>query len=349
MVRSKISLFCAAAFALATSAVAFANSAAAQTAGPPQASKTLNTVKARGELRCGVIGTSPGFSLPDSKGVMRGIDADQCRAIAAAVFGDTSRIKWVVLSAPQRFTALQSGEVDVLLAQVTWTMTRDSQLGLQFASIYYYDGQAFIIKKSLAVDNVKGLNGATICMLASGTSELTVQEYFAANKMTYRPVVLADQEELRKAFLADRCDAYTSDASNLAGFKASRGDKGKDLVILPDRISADPLGTAVRNGDDQWFDIVRWTHYALVMAELNDITTENIDAFKKSQNPQIRRFLGEEGDLGATLGLDNKWAYNIVKSVGNFGQIWERNVIGVDRGLNNLWTKGGLQYTPPFR
>nr|WP_205826931.1 amino acid ABC transporter substrate-binding protein [Mesorhizobium zhangyense] len=328
-----------------------AGPAIAQTtaAAPPAPSKTLDAVKARGELICGVIGTSPGFSLPDSQGVMRGIDADQCRAVAAAIFGDASKVKWVMLSPQQRFTGLQSGEVDVLFANVTWTMTRESQLGMQFPNIYYYDGQAFIVKKSLGVDSAKGLNGASICMLTGGTSELTVQEYFSANSMTYTPVVLGEGEEARKAFLADRCDAYTSDGSSLAGFKASQGDKANELVILPERMTAEPLGGAVRKGDERWFDIVRWTHFALVTAELNGITSDNIDTFKASQDPRIRRFMGEEGDLGATLGLENNWAYNVVKAVGNLGQVWDRNVIGVDRGYNNLWTKGGLQYAPPFR
>jgi general L-amino acid transport system substrate-binding protein len=330
-------------------AAALSTAALAQTSEPAQPSKTLEAIKARGELLCGVIGTSPGFSLPDSQGVMRGIDADQCRAVAAAVFADAEKVKWVILSAQQRFPALQSGEVDLLFANVTWTMTRESQLGAQFPSIYYYDGQAFMVKASLGVDSALKLNGATICMLTGGTSELTVQEYFTANNMTYTPVIFSEGEEARKAFLAERCDAYTIDASSLAGFKASQGEAGKDLVILPERMTAEPLGAAVRKGDERWFDIVRWTHFALVNAEVLGITSENLDSFANSQDPRIRRFLGDEGELGATLGLDNKWAYNIVKSVGNFGQIWDRNVVGVDRGMNNVWSKGGLQYAPPFR
>jgi len=323
--------------------------AVAQTARPAPPSRTLDAIKARGELQCGVIGTSPGFSLPDSQGVMRGIDADQCRAIAAAVLGEAAKVKWIMLAPQQRFTGLQSGEVDVLFANVTWTLTRESQLGMEFPSIYYYDGQGFIVKKSANVSSIKGLNGASICMLTGGTSELTVQETFSAQGLTYTPVILGEGEEARKAFLADRCDAYTSDASALAGFKASQGAKSGDLVILPERMTAEPLGAAVRKGDERWFDIVRWTHFALVTAELNGITSDNIDTFKNSKDPRIRRFLGDEGELGATLGLDPKWAYNIVKAVGNFGQMWDRNVIGVDRGLNNVWTKGGLQYAPPFR
>jgi len=315
----------------------------------PASSPTLDAVKARGTLICGVIGTSAGFSLPDSQGVMRGIDADQCRAVAAATLGDAEKVKWVLLSPQQRFTGLQSGEVDVLFANVTWTMTRESQLGMQFPNIYYYDGQAFIVKKSLGVDSAKGLDGASICMLTGGTSELTVQEYFAANNMTYTPVIMSEGEEARNAFLADRCDAYSSDASSLAGFKARQGDKGDELVILPERMTAEPLGGVVRKGDERWFDIVRWTHFALVTGEVMGIDSKNIDTLKDSTDPRVRRFLGLEGDLGATLGLSNDFAYNVVKQVGNFGEMWDRNVIGVDRGLNNVWTKGGLHYAPPFR
>ena len=333
--------------ALMLTLAAFSLPTAAQT--PSQPSKTLEAVKSRGALLCGVIGSSPGFSLPDSQGIMRGIDADMCRAVAAAALGDASKVKWVMLSVQQRFPALQSGEVDVLFANLTWTLTRESQLGAVFTSIYYYDGQGFMVKKSLGVDSALKLNSATICILTGGTSELAVQEYFAANGMTYTPVIFSDGEETRKAFLANRCDAYTIDASALAGFKAAQGEAGKDLVILPERMTAEPLGAAVRKGDERWFDIVRWTHFALVTAEISGITSENIDSFAKSKDPRIRRFLGEEGGLGATLGLDDRWAYNIVKAVGNFGQIWGRNIVGVDRGLNNVWTKGGLQYAPPFR
>lgn len=312
-------------------------------------SPTLDAVKARGVLNCGVIGTSPGFSLPDSQGVMRGIDADQCRAIAAATLGDAEKVKWVMLSPQQRFTGLQSGEVDVLFANVTWTLQRQSQLGLAFPNIYYYDGQGFIVKKSLGVDSALGLDGATICMLTGGTSELTVQEYFSANKMTYKPVLLSEGEEARAAFLADRCDAYTSDASALAAFRSRQGDKAGDLVILPERMTAEPLAGAVRKGDERWFDIAQWTYYALVTAEILKIDSKNIDSFKASTDPRVRRFLGLEGDLGKTLGLSNDFAYTVVKQVGNFGEVWDRNIVGVDRGYNKVWTDGGMHYAPPFR
>ncbi|MBN9036459.1 MAG: amino acid ABC transporter substrate-binding protein [Rhizobiales bacterium] len=322
--------------------------AAAQDA-TPAPSKTLDTVKQRGTLICGVIGTSPGFSLPDSQGVMRGIDADQCRAVAAATLGDAEKVKWVMLAPAQRLTALQSGEVDVLYANVTWTMTRETKSGLLFPNIYYYDGLAFIVKKSTGIADASGLDGGSICVLTGGTGEMSLQEFFTAKNMKYTPVVLAQGEEARAAFLADRCDAYMSDASALAAFKATQGDKADDFVILPERLTAEPLGGAVRKGDERWFDIVRWTHYALVQAEILDIKSDGVDAALKSTNPGVRRLLGVEGDLGQSLGLSNDWAANVIRQVGNFGQMWDRNIIGVDRGMNNVWTKGGLQYAPPFR
>jgi general L-amino acid transport system substrate-binding protein len=315
----------------------------------PTPSKTLDTVKQRGTLICGVIGTSPGFSLPDSQGVMRGIDADQCRAVAAATLGDAQKVKWVMLAPAQRLTALQSGEVDVLYANVTWTMTRESKSGLLFPNIYYYDGLGFIVKKSSGITDAAGLDGGSICVLTGGTGEMSLQEFFTAKKMQYTPVVLAQGEEARAAFLSDRCDAYMSDASSLAAFKATQGDMSGDFVILPERLTAEPLGGVVRKGDERWFDIVRWTHYAMVQAEILDIKSDNIDGLKDSTDPRVRRLLGAEGDLGQTLGLENDWAANVIKQVGNFGEMWDRNIIGVDRGMNNVWTKGGLQYAPPFR
>jgi general L-amino acid transport system substrate-binding protein len=314
-----------------------------------QGSKTLDAVRARGELVCGISGNSPGFSIPDSQGVMRGIDADQCRAIATAVFGDPTKVKWAILTVLQRFTALQSGEVDVLLANATWTLSRESRAGLLFASIYYYDGQAFLVKKALGIKSAKELDNASVCMLPGATSEVATQEFFSSNNMKFTPVVLGEGEELRKAFLSGRCDAYFSDASALAGFRASQGAQADDLVLLPEIISNEPLGAAVRSGDERWFDIVRWTHFALVTAEMYGITSKNVDTFLQSKDARIRRFLGLEGDLGASLGLDNKWTQTVVKQNGNFAEMWDRNVKGVPRGLNRLWTEGGLQYAPPFR
>jgi general L-amino acid transport system substrate-binding protein len=332
-------------------ALAFAGAMAAGAASAQEAAKsaTLDAVKARGALSCGVIGTSPGFSLPDSKGVMRGMDADQCRAIAAATLGDAEKVKFVMLAVQQRFTGLQSGEVDALFANVTWTMGRQSQLGVEFPYIYYYDGEGFIVKKSLGVTNAEGLNGATICFLTGGTGELTLQEYFSSHNMTYTPVLMSEGEEARAAFLADRCDAYSSDASALAAFKARQGDKGDELVILPERLTNEPLAGSVRKGDDTWFDIVQWTYYAMVTAEALKINSQNVDSFKDSTDPRVRRLLGMDGDLGKSLGLSNDFAYNIIKQVGNFGEVWDRNIIGVDRGQNNVWMNGGLHYAPPMR
>ena len=336
-------LACLACLATLLAAPAFA-------ADPPNASPTLAAVKARGTLACGVIGSSPGFSLPDSKGVMRGIDADACRAIAAAVFGDASKVKFVSLTAQQRLTALQTGEVDVVFGNLTWTMGRETRSGVQFATIHYYDGASFIVPRQLKVDTATKLKGASICMLA-GPAEAVSQEYFARIKTPYKPVIFSDGEELRKAFLAKRCDAYMSDASSLANFKASMGAGGDAFVLLPEVISKEPLGGAVRKGDDRWLDIVRYTHFAMLTAEELGITAENIKTFSTSSDPAVKRFLGMEGDLGSAMGLDNKWAANIVSAEGNYGEMWSRSfaATGLPRGLNRLWSAGGLQYAPPLR
>lgn len=310
---------------------------------------TLAAVKKRGAVNCGVFGVIPGFSLPDSRGVMRGIDADECRAVAAAVLGNPDAVKWVLLTAQQRLPALQAGEVDVVYANLGWTMARETQAGVAYASIYYYNGQTFMVKKAAGVKTARELNGASICLTQGSTIEASVQEYFERMRISYKAVVFADVSEARKAFLADRCDATAGDSSSLAGFKAAQGAEADKYLILPERISNEPLGGAVRKGDWQWFDIVRWTQFALVQAEALGITSENIDSFKTSKNVDVRRFLGEEGNLGEALGLDKMWTQKVVKAVGNFGQVWDRNVVGVDRAENRIWTQGGLHYTPPFR
>lgn len=310
---------------------------------------TLAAVKKRGAVNCGVFGVVPGFSLPDSRGVMRGIDADECRAVAAAVLGNPDAVKWVLLTAQQRLPALQAGEVDVVFANLGWTLLREAQSGVAYASIYYYNGQTFMVKKASGVKSARELNGASICLTQGSTLEATVQEYFERARLTYKPVVFADVAETRKAFLADRCDATAGDASSLVGFKAAQGPAADRYVILSDRISNEPLGAAVRKGDGQWFDIVRWTQFALVQAEAFGITSENIESFRGSKNADVRRFLGEEGNLGEALGLDKSWALRVVKSVGNFGQLWDRSVVGVDRAENRIWTQGGLHFSPPFR
>lgn len=310
---------------------------------------TLAAVRQRGHLLCGVFGVVPGFSLPDSKGVMRGIDADSCRAVAAAAFGDPDKVKYVMLTAQQRLPALQAGEVDVVFANLTWTFGREVPTGLAFPHVYYYDGQTFVVKASIGVKTAKELDGASICLTQGSTIESTVQEYFSRNGMKFTPVVFADVSETRKAFLAGRCDATAGDGSSLAGFKASLGPVAADYLILPERISNEPLGPAVRKGDGQWLDVVQWTHFAMVSAEAMGIDSKNIGSFASSTDPNVRRLLGTEGGLGAMLGLRNDWVVSIVKGVGNFGEMWDRNVAGVDRGLNKLWTQGGLQYAPPFR
>jgi general L-amino acid transport system substrate-binding protein len=328
---------------------AFAQSPSAASPAAAQTSPTLSAVKARGNLICGVIGSSAGFSLPDSQGVMRGIDADSCRAIAAAIFGDASKVKFVSLTAQQRLTALQSGEVDVVYANFTWTMSRETRSGVQFASIHYYDGAAFLVPKQLKVATATKLRGAAVCMLA-GPAEAVTHEYFAKQKLNFKPVTFADGEELRKAFLAKRCDAYLSDQSAIAKFRASLGANADNYVLLPEVISKEPLGGAVRKGDDRWYDIVRYTHFALITAEEAGITTANAASFS-SNDPAVRRLLGVEGELGSSMGLDNRWAVNAIVAVGNYGEVWTRSFAnsGLPRGLNRLWSDGGLMYAPPFR
>jgi general L-amino acid transport system substrate-binding protein len=326
---------------------AFAQASASSNA---VASPTLTAVKARGTLACGVIGSSPGFSLPDGQGVMRGIDADACRAVAAAVFGDAGKVKWVSLTAQQRLTALQSGEVDVVFGNLTWTMSRETRQGVQFAAITYYDGAGFLLPRQLNVASATKLRGASVCMLA-GPAEVTSQDYFGRLKLTIKPVVFSDGEELRKAFIAKRCDVYMSDSSSLANFKASLGTAGDRYLLLPEVISKEPLGGAVRKGDDRWLDIVRYAHFAMVTAEELGITAENVKSMGASNDPAVKRLLGIEGELGSSMGLDNKWAVNIIASVGNYGEMWTRSfaATGLPRGLNRLWSAGGLQYAPPLR
>jgi general L-amino acid transport system substrate-binding protein len=320
-------------------------------AAAPAGRSTLDAVKQRGQLVCGVIGTFFGFSAPDSKGEMRGLDADSCRAVAAAVFGDPNKVKFVNLTAQQRFPALQSGEVDVLYANATWTMSRDARMGLQFATINYYDGAGFVVRKSANIKSAKELNGASICIQSGGTGEQVTNDFFRRSKLSYKPVLIADAEENRRAFLAGRCDAYQSDTTVLSAFIRNQGPRAGEFMVLPETISNEPLGGAVRKGDDRWFDIVRWTHYALLLAEQHDVTQENVEKMLSSPVPDVRRLLGVEGDLGTGLGLDNKWAYNAIKAVGNYGEIWSRSIgpTGLPRGLNRHWTDGGLHYTPPMR
>lgn len=313
-------------------------------------SATLDAVRGRGQLVCGVGGNVPGFSLPDSKGVMQGLDADSCRAVAAAVFGDPDKVKYVPLTTQNRFTALQSGEVDVLIRTTTWTLGREANLGALFAGVNYFDGTGFLVKKASGVKSAKEMDGATICVQPGTSTELAIADYFRVNNLKFTPILIENLAEIQAAFLSGRCDAYSTDSSALATFRATQPNKD-DLVLLPEIISKEPLSYMVRKGDDKWFDIVRWTYFAQVTAEELGITKENVDSHMSDTSPEVRRLLGVEGDMGKALGLDNKWAYNAIKHIGNFGQMWERGIgaLGVPRGINNVWTKGGLHYAPPIR
>jgi general L-amino acid transport system substrate-binding protein len=308
-------------------------------------------VKARGVLNCGVTTGVAGFSNPDSQGVWRGLDVDGCRAIAAALFGDATKVRYVGTTSQNRFPALQSGEVDVLVRTTTWTLGREASLGFQFAGINFYDGQAFMVKRSLGVTSAKQLDGATVCVQPGTTTELNLADYFRSNRMSFRPVVIESIEEIRNAFVSGRCDVYTNDSSSLASFRSTQGANAEQYVMLPEIISKEPLGPVVRKGDQKFFDLVRWAFFAQLAAEELGVTSANVDQMLTSQNPDIQRLLGVTGGMGQMMGLDNRWAYNIIKQVGNFEEIWERNItpMGVPRGINNLWTKGGLMYAPPIR
>jgi general L-amino acid transport system substrate-binding protein len=322
-----------------------------QAAAQGSGSATLDAAKARGQVLCGLSGQVPGFSLPDSQGVMRGLDADSCRAVTAAALGDPAKTKFVATTTQNRFTALQSGEVDLLSRSTTWTLGREGNLGLEFAWVNYYDGTGFLVKKSSGVKAAKEMDGATICVQPGTSTELAINDYYRLNNMKFTPILIQDISEIQSAFLSGRCDAYSTDASALATFRFSQGPKADDLMLLPDIISKEPLGVMVRKADDKWFDLVRWTFAAMITAEEKGITSANVDTFMTSTDPDIRRLLGLEGDLGKALGVDNKWAYNVIKAVGNLGEMWDRNItpMGVPRGINNIWTKGGLQYAPPMR
>lgn len=314
---------------------------------------TLDDVKSQGFIKVGVNEGLFGFSKPDDKGIWQGLDVDTARAISVAVFGKPDKIKWVPLTAKTRFTALQSGEIDVLTRNCTQTLGRETALGLNFVQVNYYDGQGFLIPKKLGVKSAKELDGATVCVLPGTTTELNVADYFRSNNMKMKPVVIESTPELAKAFFAGRCDVLTSDASQLAGTRAVAPNPN-DYMILPEIISKEPLAPAVRHGDDQWYDVVNFSVLALIAAEELGITSKNIDQMTKSKDPKIQRFLGVTAGNGKSLGLDEKWAYNIIKQVGNYGEIFERNVgvntpLKLERGLNDLWTRGGLMYAPPFK
>jgi general L-amino acid transport system substrate-binding protein len=329
---------------LALALIFMAQSAAAQ---------TLKAVKNRGVLNCGSNGTLAGFGLPDANGKWVGLDVDLCRAVAAAIFNDAEKVKFVPLSAKDRFTALQSGEVDLLARDTTWTVSRDSSLGLNFAGVNYYDGQGFMVRKALNMNSALELNGASVCVQQGTTSELNLSDFFRTHNMELKSVTFATANEAVKAYDAGRCDAYTTDGSSLYSERL-RLANANDHILLPEIISKEPLGPAVRQGDDQWFDIVKWTLFAMINAEELNITSKNIDEMKTSTNPDIKRFVGTEGNYGEQLGLPKEWAVSIVKLVGNYGEVFEQNVgsgsrLKIDRGLNKLWNKGVIQYAPPIR
>ena len=314
---------------------------------------TLDAVKERGQLICGANGTLAGFGMPDPQGNWTGFDVDFCRAVAAAIFNDPTKVKFVPLTAKDRFTALQSGEVDVLSRNTTWTLSRDTSLGLDFVAVNFYDGQGFMVHKALKVSSALELDDATICVQQGTTTELNLADYFRSHRMSLKSVTFATGDEALKAYELGRCDLYTTDASGLYGERLQLSDPGQSIV-LPEIISKEPLSAVVRQDDNRWSDIVRWTHFAMVDAEELGVTKGNVDEKKKSDDPEAKRLLGTEGQYGEALGLTNDWAYRILKHVGNYGESFERNLgqgspLKIARGLNALWMKGGLQYAPPIR
>jgi general L-amino acid transport system substrate-binding protein len=319
----------------------------------PAHAQTLKKVKERGALICGVTQGLPGFSVPDDKGNWTGFDVDFCRAMAAAIFNDATKVKFSPLAAKDRFTALQSGEIDVLARVTSWTLSRDTSLGFNFAAVTYYDGQGFLIRKALKVNSALELNGASICTQTGTTSELNLSDFFRAHKIKYELVAFATADEVVKAYDTGRCDVFSTDLSQLYAERLKLSNPN-DHVILPEIISKEPLAPVVRHGDDQWLDLARWTHFAMVNAEELGINSKNAGDLLKSDRPDVMRVLGTEGNFGEQLGLTKDWAERIVRLVGNYGEVFERNLgtgsrLGIARGINNLWNKGGIQYAPPIR
>lgn len=321
---------------------------------PAFAGKTLDAIKSRGALNCGVNPSLPGFAAADSQGNWTGLDVDVCKAVAATVLGDANKVKWTPLNATQRFAVLQAGEIDILSRNTTWTLNRDASLGLHFTGTTYYDGQGFMVTKKSKITSAKQLKGATVCVQSGTTTEKNLNDYSKVNKLNVKPVVFDTQEATNKAYFAGRCQAYTTDASGLASVRNKEATNPDDHVILPDLISKEPLGPSVRRGDDEFFAIVKWVVYALIEAEEYGITQANVDQMKSSTDPVVQRILGTSEDTGKLLGLDKEWAYRAIKAVGNYGEMFERNVgpkstLKLPRGLNNQWNKGGLMYAPPVR
>ena len=323
--------------------------------GTAHAGKMLDTIKQKDVLVCGVNPSLPGFSAADSQGNWGGLDVDVCRAVAATILNDPKKIKWVPLNASQRFTALQSGEIDLLVRNTTWTLTRDASLGLEFTGVTYYDGQGFMVPKKSKITSAKQLKGATVCVQSGTTTEKNLSDFSKVNNLGMKPVVFETQEATNKAYFSGRCQAYTTDASGLASVRNKEAGNPEDHLILPDLISKEPLGPSVRRGDDEYFTIVKWVVFALIEAEEYGITQGNVDGMRASStDPVVQRILGTSEDTGKLLGLDKDWAYRAIKAVGNYGEIFERNVgpksaLKLPRGANNLWNKGGLMYAPPVR
>ena len=343
MKLSKLSTLAAAAAAVVT-----------LTATPAHAGKTIDAIKARGQVICGVNPSLPGFAAADSQGNWTGFDVDICKAVSATVLSDATKVKWTPLNASQRFAALQSGEIDVLSRNTTWTLTRDASLGLNFTGVTYYDGQGFMVTKKSKITSAKQLKGATVCVQSGTTTEKNLADYSKAMKLNMKPVVFETQEATNKAYFTGRCQVYTTDASGLASVRNKEATNPADHLILPDLISKEPLGPSVRRGDDEWFAIVKWVVFALIEAEEYGITQANVDQMKSSTDPVVQRILGTSEDTGKLLGLDKDWAYRAIKAVGNYGEMFERNLgpnstLKLPRGANNLWSKGGLIYAPPVR
>ncbi|MDZ5696856.1 amino acid ABC transporter substrate-binding protein [Chelativorans sp. M5D2P16] len=320
----------------------------------PAFGATLDDVKSAGHLRCGVNTGLPGFASQNDQGEWQGLDVDYCKAVAAAVFdGDASKVEYTPLSAVQRFPALQNNEVDLLARNTTWTMNRDTALGLNFAGVNYYDGQGFMVRKDLNVTSALQLSGATVCVQSGTTTELNLTDYFRANNMELSPVVIESQSDVNAAYDQGRCDVLTTDASGLYASRLEMANPDEH-VVLPEIISKEPLGPVVRQGDEQWFDIVKWVHFGLLNAEELGVTQDNVEEMLETDDPNIRRLLGLDGSFGEDIGLSNDWMVNVIEAVGNYGEIFDRNIgpdtpLKIQRGINALWTKGGLQYAPPIR
>ncbi|MFC4168468.1 amino acid ABC transporter substrate-binding protein [Teichococcus aestuarii] len=338
--------------ALALAGLCFGMLAAgpAPAADPPTASRTLAGIRARSSVVCGVQNDNPPFSLPDSQGQWRGMDVDSCRALAAATLGDAAKVTIRPITGLTRFPSLQSGEVDVLFGSTTWTTTRESALGLVFAGANYYSGQGFLVHSRLGVKTLKELDGASVCVPPGSTTELIMQDWARKNGVSFQPVVIDDPNQIQSTFLSGRCDAFTRDLTGLSGFRSRQG-KPEAYTLLPEFISMEPLGAFIRKGDDGWLDIVRWTQLALVAAEQMGVTAGNAADQAASANPDIRRLLGSEGEVGPSMGLEKGWALAAIRAVGNYGEMWERNVrpMGLERGNNRLWDQGGLMFAPPLR